>query len=141
VGRPSLRILDPTRQRGRSLAARHPIDIPSPTEDPTEDLLAVRKIAVPGAIAQITVATLLGMAVAHWWGWRVGAGLVFGLALSVASIVVLLRALESRGLLDSINGGIAVGWLHARPLSRAQDDGNRPHAEADHRHRSAHAQR
>ena len=77
-----------------------------------KDLLAVRRIAVPGAFAQIAVATLLGMAVAKWWwGWSTSAGLVFGLSLSVASTVVLLRALEDRGLLDSTNGSIAVGWL------------------------------
>ena len=80
------------------------------------DLLAVRRIALPGAVAQIAAATALGAAVAHGWGWSLGAGLVFGLALSVASTVVLLRALESRGLLDSINGRIAVGWLVVEDL-------------------------
>ncbi len=81
------------------------------------DLLAVRKIAVPGAIAQIAVATALGAAVAVWWGWTWGQGIVFGLSLSVASTVVLLRALEERGLLDSINGRIAVGWLIVEDLA------------------------
>ncbi|MDT8377039.1 MAG: YbaL family putative K(+) efflux transporter [Mariprofundaceae bacterium] len=81
-----------------------------------DDLLAVRRIAVPGAIAQIAVATVFGVAVASLWGWSPGAGIVFGLALSVASTVVLLRALESRGLLDSINGRIAVGWLVVEDL-------------------------
>ncbi|MGD9764363.1 MAG: YbaL family putative K(+) efflux transporter [Candidatus Binatia bacterium] len=76
-----------------------------------EDLLAARRIALPGALAQIAVATALGVAAALLWGWSVGAGLVLGLALSVASTVVLLRALESRGLLETINGRIAVGWL------------------------------
>src|SRR6478672_10371778 len=57
-----------------------------------DDLLTVRKIAVPGALVQIAVATLLGGGLAIWWGWSVGAALVFGLALSVASTVVLLRA-------------------------------------------------
>jgi CPA2 family monovalent cation:H+ antiporter-2 len=76
-----------------------------------EDLLSVRRIALPGAVAQIAVATMLGWAAATLWGWSFGAGLVFGLALSVASTVVLLRALEDRGLLDSMNGHIAVGWL------------------------------
>ena len=75
------------------------------------DLLAVRKIALPGALTQIAVATLMGLGIAHLWGWSLGAGLVFGLSLSVASTVVLLRALEDRGLLDSLNGSIAVGWL------------------------------
>lgn len=77
-----------------------------------EDLLSVRRIAVPGAVLQIGVATLMGYAVAHyWWGWDVGAGLVFGLSLSVASTVVLLRALEARGSLETLTGRIAVGWL------------------------------
>ncbi len=82
-----------------------------------EDLLAVRGIALPGAIAQIAVATALGAAVATWWGWSFGAALVLGLALSVASTVVLLRALEARGLLDTINGHIAVGWLVVEDLA------------------------
>lgn len=81
-----------------------------------EDLLAVRRIALPGAIAQIATATALGAMVASFWGWTLGAGLVFGLSLSVASTVVLLRALESRGLVESINGRIAVGWLVVEDL-------------------------
>jgi CPA2 family monovalent cation:H+ antiporter-2 len=76
-----------------------------------EDLMAVRRIAVPGAMVQIIGATVSGAALAHWWGWSWSAGLVFGLSLSVASTVVLLRALEARGLLQSLNGRIAVGWL------------------------------
>ena len=81
-----------------------------------DDLLEVRTIALPGAILQISVATAMGVGVAHLWGWSLGAGLVFGLALSVASTVVLLRALEERGILDSINGRIAVGWLVVEDL-------------------------
>jgi CPA2 family monovalent cation:H+ antiporter-2 len=80
------------------------------------DLLAVKRIAVPGAILQIAVATALGMGTAALWGWPVGASLVFGLALSVASTVVLLRALEARGEIDSVNGRIAVGWLVVEDL-------------------------
>ena len=80
------------------------------------DLMAVKKIAVPGAIVQIGVATLLGAAVAMAWGWDLGAGVVFGLCLSVASTVVLLRALEAKGLLKSVNGQIAVGWLVVEDL-------------------------
>jgi K+:H+ antiporter len=76
-----------------------------------EELLSVRGIAIPGAIAQILVATLLGMGLATYLGWSVGAGLVFGLALSVASTVVLLRALQERRLVDTERGRIAVGWL------------------------------
>ncbi|MET0268662.1 MAG: YbaL family putative K(+) efflux transporter [Duganella sp.] len=81
-----------------------------------DDLWAVRKVALPGAVLQIGVATALGMALAHFWGWSIGGGLVFGLALSVASTVVLLRALEERGILDSFNGRIAVGWLVVEDL-------------------------
>jgi CPA2 family monovalent cation:H+ antiporter-2 len=80
------------------------------------DLLAVRKIAIPGAVLQIAVATAMGGATAMWWGWTFGGALVFGLALSVASTVVLLRALESRGLVESVNGRIAVGWLVVEDL-------------------------
>jgi len=80
------------------------------------DLFAVRKIAVPGAIIQMTVATLLGLAVSWLWGWSLGAGLVFGLSLSCASTVVLLKALESRGIVDSANGRIAIGWLVVEDL-------------------------
>jgi CPA2 family monovalent cation:H+ antiporter-2 len=81
-----------------------------------DDLWQVRKVALPGAILQIAVATALGMGLAHFWGWSIGGGLVFGLALSVASTVVLLRALEERGILDSFNGRIAVGWLVVEDL-------------------------
>ena len=81
-----------------------------------DDLWDVRKVALPGAILQIAVATALGMGLAHFWGWTIGGGLVFGLALSVASTVVLLRALEERGILDSFNGRIAVGWLVVEDL-------------------------
>jgi CPA2 family monovalent cation:H+ antiporter-2 len=80
------------------------------------DLLAVRSIALPGAVAQILVATTLGTAVAMLWGWSLGAGLVFGLALSVASTVVLLRALEDQGVLKTDDGRIAVGWLVVEDL-------------------------
>jgi CPA2 family monovalent cation:H+ antiporter-2 len=76
-----------------------------------KDLLSVRSIALPGALAQITVATLLGWALAWVLGWPTIAGLVFGLALSVASTVVLLRALQHRRLLEAPQGRIAVGWL------------------------------
>ena len=76
-----------------------------------EDLLKVKAIAIPGAIVQIAVATLLGMSLAHFMGWSVAAGLVFGLALSVASTVVLLRALQERRLVETERGRIAVGWL------------------------------
>ena len=81
-----------------------------------KDLMAVRRIAVPGAIVQIAVATLLGIGLSHFWGWSLAGSLVFGLCLSVASTVVLLRALEAKGLLKSINGQIAVGWLVVEDL-------------------------
>ncbi|MCB1947611.1 YbaL family putative K(+) efflux transporter [Nitrosomonas sp.] len=80
------------------------------------DLLAVKRIAVPGAIVQMTVATVLGMMLASSWGWDMPAGLVLGLSLSCASTVVLLKALESRGLLETMNGRIAVGWLIVEDL-------------------------
>ncbi|MFO1067303.1 MAG: YbaL family putative K(+) efflux transporter [Geminicoccaceae bacterium] len=76
-----------------------------------KDLLSVRKVAVPGAVAQIAFATLLGVGLATWLGWSIGAGIVFGLALSVASTVVLLRAMQERRLVDTERGRIAVGWL------------------------------
>ncbi|HBX55362.1 YbaL family putative K(+) efflux transporter [Pseudomonas sp. UBA2684] len=81
-----------------------------------KDLMSVKHIAIPGALVQIAVATLLGMGLAWTIGWGWGAGLVFGLALSVASTVVLLRALEERQLLDSRRGKIAVGWLIVEDL-------------------------
>jgi len=80
------------------------------------DLMAVKGVAVPGAIAQIVVATALGVGAAHLWGWSLGAGIVFGLALSVASTVVLLRALEQQGTLETADGRIAVGWLIVEDL-------------------------
>ena len=81
-----------------------------------EDLLSVRAIAIPGAIAQAAVAAPLGMAVGWWQGWTPGAGLVFGIALSMASTVVLLRLLQERRLLDTERGRITVGWLIVQDL-------------------------
>ena len=80
------------------------------------DLMQVRRIALPGAVLQIAVATLLGVGVSMLWGWSFGSALVFGLSLSCASTVVLLKALGDRGLLESINGKIAVGWLLVEDL-------------------------
>lgn len=80
-------------------------------------LMAVRRIAVPGAIVQMTVATLLGAIIAHAWGWSLGAGLILGLSLSCASTVVLLRGLEQQQLLTTVNGQIAVGWLVVEDLA------------------------
>ncbi len=80
------------------------------------DLMQVRRIALPGAILQIAVATLLGIGVSMLWGWEFGSALVFGLSLSCASTVVLLKALADRGLLESVNGKIAVGWLLVEDL-------------------------
>lgn len=82
-----------------------------------KDLLSVKAIAIPGAIAQIAVATLLGMVLADWLGWSLMAGVVFGLCLSTASTVVLLRALEERQLIDSQRGQIAIGWLIVEDLA------------------------
>ncbi len=81
------------------------------------DLMAVRRIALPGAVLQIAVATALGALAALHWGWPLAGALVFGLALSVASTVVLLRALEAQGALDTGNGRIAVGWLVVEDLA------------------------
>jgi len=81
------------------------------------DLIAVRRIAIPGAIGQILLATLIGTGLAMFWGWSPGAGLVLGLSLSVASTVVLLKALEERNTLRSGNGRIAVGWLIVEDLA------------------------
>ena len=76
-----------------------------------KDLMDVRKIALPGAAVQIGVATALGAGVACTWGWPLSSGLMFGFACSVASTVVLLRALEDNHLLQGANGRIAIGWL------------------------------
>ncbi|MBL8571748.1 MAG: cation:proton antiporter [Phreatobacter sp.] len=76
-----------------------------------KDLMSVRAIAIPGAVVQIAVATVMGWTLAMALGWSHGAGLVFGLALSVASTVVLLRALQERRLVETERGRIAVGWL------------------------------
>lgn len=81
-----------------------------------KDLVAVRRVAIPGALAQIAVATLLGIGAARWWGMSLGAGVVLGLCLSVASTVVLLRALRDRNELDTATGRIAVGWLVVEDL-------------------------
>ena len=81
------------------------------------DLLSVKRVAIPGAIGQIVIATLLGMGLAWLLGWSLGAGLVFGISLSVASTVVLLRALEERRLLETNRARIAIGWLIVEDLA------------------------
>ncbi len=75
------------------------------------DLMAVKGVAIPGAIAQSTVATLLGMLAAHVFGFSMGAGLVLGMGLALASTVVLLRVLSDNNVLDTVHGHVAVGWL------------------------------
>jgi monovalent cation:H+ antiporter-2, CPA2 family len=82
-----------------------------------EDLLSVRAIALPGAVVQIGVATLFGLGLALAMGWTVGGGLMFGLALSVASTVVLMRAVQERHLIETERGRIAVGWLIVEDLA------------------------
>jgi CPA2 family monovalent cation:H+ antiporter-2 len=82
-----------------------------------EDLLSVRAIAIPGALAQALVATPLGIAVGWWLDWTLGGGLVFGVALSVASTVVLLRLLQERRLVETERGRITVGWLVVQDLA------------------------
>ncbi len=82
-----------------------------------KDLMAVKNIAIPGAVVQIGAATVMGLGLAVALGWSVGAGIVFGLALSVASTVVLLRALQERRLIETGRGKIAVGWLIVEDLA------------------------
>jgi K+:H+ antiporter len=81
-----------------------------------EELLAVRRVAVPGAIAQSAVATILGAVVAHLFGWNWSAAIVFGIALAVASTVVLIRILSDNRELHTPTGHIAVGWLVVEDL-------------------------
>jgi monovalent cation:H+ antiporter-2, CPA2 family len=81
------------------------------------DLIAVRRIAIPGAIGQIIIATAIGAGMALLWGWSLGASLVLGLSLSVASTVVLLKALEERNAVETPNGRIAIGWLIVEDLA------------------------
>ena len=81
------------------------------------DLMEVRRIAIPGAIVQIIAATAMGTALAHGWGWPLSTAMMFGLALSVASTVVLLRALEQHKILQTMNGHIAIGWLIVEDLA------------------------
>jgi len=82
-----------------------------------KDLISVARIAVPGAIGQIALATLMGAGLARVLGWSWAAGLVFGLALSVASTVVMIRALQDRHILDTERGRISVGWLVVEDLA------------------------
>ncbi|MBX3580501.1 MAG: cation:proton antiporter [Rhizobiaceae bacterium] len=82
-----------------------------------KDLLAVRNVAIVGAVGQILLATLMGMALTHFWGWSIGHGIVFGLCISVASTVVLLKALEERNLVQTITGRVAIGWLIVEDLA------------------------
>ena len=81
-----------------------------------KDLLAVRRIAIPGALLQVTFATALGAGAAWLIGWPLGTGIVFGLALSVASTVVMTRTLQDRHLTESTRGHIAIGWLVMQDL-------------------------
>jgi monovalent cation:H+ antiporter-2, CPA2 family len=81
------------------------------------DLLAVRRLAIPGAVAQIGLATAIGAAMAGAWGWSIGGGLVIGLSLSVASTVVLLKAMDERNAVATPNGRIAIGWLIVEDLA------------------------
>ena len=80
------------------------------------DLLRVRRVAVPGALLQMPVAAALGFALARGWGWTPAAAMVFGISLCVASTVVVLRTLEDRGMMDAVDGRIAVGWLIVEDL-------------------------
>jgi CPA2 family monovalent cation:H+ antiporter-2 len=82
-----------------------------------DDLLSVKRIAVPGALVQMGVTTSLGMTLAWYWGWSAGGALIFGLALACASTVVLLKSLEARGQMDTMSGRIALGWLVVQDLA------------------------
>src|SRR5262245_32774100 len=81
------------------------------------DLWTVRTIAIPGALLQITIATVLGFALTQAWGWSSAASLVLGFAVSIASTVVLLRNLTDNGLLNTLHGQVAVGWLVLEDLA------------------------
>ncbi len=81
-----------------------------------DDLLAVKRVVIPGALLQMTLVTLLGFSLAMWWQWHWGSGLIFGLSLACASTVVVLKSLEARGLLSSMQGRIAIGWLVVQDL-------------------------
>ncbi|NTV64511.1 MAG: sodium:proton exchanger, partial [Oscillochloris sp.] len=82
-----------------------------------KDLWTVRRIAIPGAVLQMLLAAGLGFALTQLWGWSPGAGLVLGLAISIASTVVLLRGLVDNGLLNTPHGQVAVGWLVLEDLA------------------------
>jgi CPA2 family monovalent cation:H+ antiporter-2 len=82
-----------------------------------KDLWRVRSIAIPGALGQMAMATLLGFGISRFWGWSSGAGMVLGFAISIASTVVLLRGLMDHGLLNTSHGQAAVGWLVLEDLA------------------------
>jgi CPA2 family monovalent cation:H+ antiporter-2 len=81
------------------------------------DLWAVRAVAIPGAVSQILISTGLGFALTQFWGWSSSAGLVLGFAVAIASTVVLLRSLTDNGLLNTLAGQVAVGWLVLEDLA------------------------
>ena len=80
------------------------------------DLLRVKKVALPGAIIQMAIATFIGMCMARWWGWSWGEAFILGLSLSCASTVVLMKGLEAKGWLQRSRGQLAVGWLVVEDL-------------------------
>lgn len=82
-----------------------------------KDFMAVKKIALTGALLQLIVVTTFGATVSHFWGWTWESSIVFGMSLSVASTVVLLRAFEERNLVKTHHGRIAVGWLIVEDLA------------------------
>lgn len=82
-----------------------------------QDLMDVRKIALPGAVVQISAAMAMGVGLTYFWGWSLASGMMFGLALSVASTVVLLRSLEEHNLTQTNDGRIAIGWLIVEDLA------------------------
>ena len=97
-----------------------------------KDLWSVRAVAIPGAILQTALSTLAGLALSQLWGWSLGAGLVLGLSLSVASTVVLLRGLTDRGLVSTPHGRVAIGWLPAASAGRPGRGAAVPRARPGH---------
>ena len=81
------------------------------------DLASVRRVAIPGAMAHMILSAALGMVLPRYWGWSWGGAIVFGVALSIASTVVLLRALEQKGILDTADGRMSLGWLIVEDLA------------------------
>jgi CPA2 family monovalent cation:H+ antiporter-2 len=81
------------------------------------DFWKVRSVAIPGALGRMALTTLLGFGLSRLWGWTVASGIVLGLAVSIASTVVLLRGLMDNGLLNTAHGQAAIGWVIVEDLA------------------------